>query len=93
MIIDFLDDVFPDVTSAEAAASQPVSQPAEKKKSHGHGLTAAIVVVVLLSLGGFASVAYILWRRRQRNIQQARFIKLFEDDDFLDDELGLKEEL
>jgi hypothetical protein len=92
-----MDDVFPDVTSAEAAASEPVSEPvsepAKKKKSRGHWLTAAIVVFVLLSLGGFAFVAYSLWRRRLRYIQQARFIKLFEDDDFLDDELGLKEEL
>lgn len=85
------------VTSAEVAASEPVSEPvsepAEKKKSRGHWLTAAIVVFVLLSLGGLAFVAYSLWRRRLRDIQQARFIKLFEDDDFLDDELGLKEEL
>lgn len=85
---------FPDVvTSAEGAASEPASEPAGKEKSHGHGLTVAIVVFVLLSLGGFAFVAYSLWRRKQREMQQARFIKLFEDDDFLDDELGLKDEL
>ena len=73
--------------------SEPTSEPSKKEKSHGHGLTVVIVVFVLLSLGGFAFVAYSLWRRKQRQIQQARFIKLFEDDDFLDDELGLKDDL
>ncbi|KAG0568572.1 hypothetical protein KC19_6G029900 [Ceratodon purpureus] len=81
------------VSSAEEAVSEPASEPVEKEKSHGHGLTVAIVLFVLLSLGGFAFVAYTMWRRKQREMQQARFIKLFEDEDFLDDELGLKDDL
>ena len=68
------------------------SEPDEKEGSH-RGLIALIVIFVLLSLGGFGFVAYSQWRRKQRETQQARFIKLFEDDDFLDDELGLKEGL
>lgn len=85
--------VLADVTSSEAVAdSEPASESREKKESH-HGLTVVIVLFSLLSLGGFAFVAYTQWRRKQRETQQARFIKLFEDDDFLDDELGLKEGL
>lgn len=81
------------MTSSEVVAdSEPASESREKKESH-HGLTVVIVLFSLLSLGGFAFVAYTQWRRKQRETQQARFIKLFEDDDFLDDELGLKEGL
>lgn len=78
------------MSSEEVADSEPASGSDEKEESH-HGLTAVIVIFVLLSLGGFGFVAYSQWRRKQRETQQARFIKLFEDDDFLDDELGLKD--
>jgi len=83
------------VTSEEVVAVPEPSgkeEPVEKEESH-RGLTVAIVLFSLLSLGGFAFVAYTHWRRKQRETQQARFIKLFEDDDFLDDELGLKDGL
>ncbi|XP_024399326.1 uncharacterized protein [Physcomitrium patens] len=81
------------VASEEVEAGEPDSGPEKKEKSHGHELIAVIVVFALLSLGGFAFVAYSGWRRKQREMQQARFIKLFESDDFLDDELGLKDDL
>jgi cbb3-type cytochrome oxidase subunit 3 len=70
----------------------PASVPADKAKSHG-GLTAVLVVFILLCLGGLAFVAYSQWRRKQREEQQAVFVKLFEDDDFFDEELGLKDDL
>lgn len=79
------------VTSEEVADSEPAGE-SEDEENH-YGLTAVIVIFVLLSLGGFGFVAYSQWRRKQRETQQARFIKLFEDEDFLDDELGLKEGL
>lgn len=81
-----------DMTSAEVVAdTEPAGVPTEEE-SH-HGLTIAIVLFAILSLGGFAFVVYTRWRRKQRETQQARFIKLFQDDDFLDDELGLKDGL
>jgi hypothetical protein len=88
--------VLADVTAQEVVAdSEPASEPDEKEERHHHhhGLIVAIVLFVLLSLGAFAFVAYTQWRRKQREAQQARFIKLYEDDDFLDDELGLKDGL
>lgn len=81
------------MTSAEVVAdTEPAGVPSEEEESH-HGLTTAIVLFAILSLGGFAFVVFTQWRRKQRETQQARFIKLFEDDDFLDDELGLKDGL
>lgn len=70
----------------------PVSTQSEAEKSY-HGLVAVIVVFVCLCLGALAFVAYSQWRRKQREEQQARFVKLFDDDDFLDEELGLKDGL
>ncbi|XP_024400088.1 uncharacterized protein [Physcomitrium patens] len=74
------------------AADPEFTNEPEKNRTH-HGWTAVIVVFSLLSLAGCAFVAYSQWRRKQRELQQARFIKLFEDDDFLDEELGLKDGL
>lgn len=81
-----------DVADPQEEGVGPASVPADKAKSHG-GLTAVLVVFILLCLGGLAFVAYSQWRRKQREEQQAVFVKLFEDDDFFDEELGLKDDL
>ncbi|EPS58760.1 hypothetical protein M569_16053 [Genlisea aurea] len=55
-------------------------------------VAAAIVVVVILCVG-FMILGSIWfhrwWRMRKRRQQQARFMKLFEDADEMDDELGI----
>lgn len=50
-------------------------------------ISAAVTVVVLL---GFVGV-YKYWQKRKRQKEQARFLKLFEDHDDMEDELGLGE--
>jgi type II secretory pathway pseudopilin PulG len=52
-----------------------------------------IVIGVLSLVGLVALVAFSLWRRKQRQEAQARFVQLFEDDDFLDEEADLKDDL
>ncbi|CAK9200639.1 unnamed protein product [Sphagnum jensenii] len=51
-------------------------------------LAAAILVVT-----GLALLAYMYWRRKQHEAHQARFMELFEDDESLQADLGLKEDL
>ncbi|KAJ4831221.1 hypothetical protein Tsubulata_005504 [Turnera subulata] len=47
----------------------------------------SVLVSIVLLLGIFA--AYKHWQKRKRQQDQARFLKLFEDGDELEDELGL----
>ncbi|KAL8138258.1 hypothetical protein V2J09_004259 [Rumex salicifolius] len=47
---------------------------------------ASIVAVVVVSVAAFK-----YWQKKKRQQEQARFLKLFEEDDDMDDELGLKE--
>ena len=54
-----------------------------------------IAVVVLLSVLGSTILiigvvgAYKYWQKKKREQDQARFLKLFEDGDDIEDELGL----
>ncbi|KAL3696221.1 hypothetical protein R1sor_010297 [Riccia sorocarpa] len=70
-----------------------VDEEEEKGEDHRVAVISLILVLVLLFLVGLAVVAYMNWRRKQRADQQARFMKMFEDDNDLDAELGLKDYL
>ena len=60
-------------------------------KRKGRNMVLVILVTVLVSIvsiiGGV--IAYRYWRRKRREQDRARFLKLFEDDDEIEDELGL----
>ncbi|CAH9140070.1 unnamed protein product [Cuscuta epithymum] len=45
----------------------------------------------LLALVGFAVVLFKIWQKKRRQEQQARFLKLFEEDDDLEVELGIRD--
>lgn len=47
----------------------------------------SVVVSTVFILGGVA--AYKYWQKKKREQDQAQFLKLFEDGDDLEDELGL----
>lgn len=49
-------------------------------------LICALVSIVLV-LG--AATAYKFWKKKKRQHEQARFLKLFEEDDDIEDELGI----
>ncbi|CAH1441927.1 unnamed protein product [Lactuca virosa] len=62
--------------------------------NEGHGVQWYIVIIVvsivgsiLLMMGVF--VAYKYWLKRKRQQEQARFLKLFEEEDDIEDDLGL----
>lgn len=49
------------------------------------GITALVSVVLVLG----AVASYKFWQRRKRLQEQARFLRLFEEDDEIADELGI----
>ena len=61
-------------------------------KSGGHStLTFMIVFLCIISFIAILFVGYKFWQRKKREEQQARFIKLFEEDEDLETELGLRD--
>lgn len=66
---------------------------ASKSKDGGHGLHWVIVALIsilasILVIFGLAA-AYKFWQKKKRQKEQARFLKLFEDTDDIEDELGI----
>lgn len=67
------------------------STPAAHRKGKGMHVALVIMISVLVStvlLIGLVA-AYKYWQKRKREEEQARFLKLFEDGDDIEDELGL----
>lgn len=60
----------------------------------GHGMQWTIIIIVIsiaastIFIAGLV-VAYKYWQKRKRQQDQARFLKLFEDTDDVEDELGI----
>ncbi|KAF5747546.1 hypothetical protein HS088_TW05G00269 [Tripterygium wilfordii] len=75
--------------TVDAAASNSDSG----SHSRGKGMHIVLVILIIslvttvLVLG--AVVAYKYWQKKRREQEQARFLKLFEDGDDIEDELGL----
>ncbi|XP_061366657.1 uncharacterized protein LOC133309831 isoform X2 [Gastrolobium bilobum] len=67
--------------------------PADGSHHDGKGMHVAVVVLLsllvsaILILGGVG--AYKYWQKKKREQDQARFLKLFEEGDDIEDELGL----
>lgn len=62
-----------------------------KSSSISTGLEVLIVLLVLAAVVGFSVFLFKLWQKKKRQEQQARFLKLFEDDDELEVELGIRD--
>lgn len=65
--------------------------PAAHRKGRGMHVALVIMISVLVStvlLVGLVA-AYKYWQKKKREHEQARFLKLFEDGDDIEDELGL----
>ncbi|XP_010504112.1 PREDICTED: uncharacterized protein LOC104781207 [Camelina sativa] len=68
----------------------------EKEGDKGGMRPAIVVLIVVLVLGVVTVgllVGYKYWRKKKRQQEQARFLKLFEDGDEIEDELGLENTL
>lgn len=53
--------------------------------------TVLIVCITLAAVGGLSFFLYKLWQKKKRDEQYARLLKLFEQDDELELELGLRD--
>ncbi|KAK4708544.1 hypothetical protein R3W88_029469 [Solanum pinnatisectum] len=66
-----------------------------KGKSHSSkistGVRLVIVCLGILASVGFCYVLFKIWQKKKREEQQARLLKLFEEDDDLEVELGIRD--
>ncbi|OMP03617.1 hypothetical protein COLO4_10313 [Corchorus olitorius] len=78
----------PDCTSLPAA-----SNTATEKHDDDNRLHVAIVILISVAISTVTIIAlvaaYKYWQKKKRQQEQARFLKLFEDGDDIEDELGL----
>lgn len=65
----------------------------EEKRGMHPAIVLLIVVLVLGVVGAGLLVGYKYWRKKKRQQEQARFLKLFEDGDEMEDELELQNTL
>ncbi|XP_062153798.1 uncharacterized protein LOC133861982 [Alnus glutinosa] len=78
-------------------ASDPSNSENENKAaSHGTssgsvGIKVAIVCLGVVAVLGFSVLLFKIWQRKKREEQHARLLKLFEDDDELEVELGIRD--
>ncbi|KAE9599377.1 hypothetical protein Lal_00044011 [Lupinus albus] len=71
----------------------PGSKDASKTEAHAHN-TSSIILIVLIVLFVLSLLSFLLfklWRKKKREEQYARLLKLFEEDDELELELGLRD--
>eukprot|EP00250_Pteridium_aquilinum_P013987 c21707_g1_i1 orf=595-1278(-) len=78
--------------------AKPAVEPAAPEGSDDEISTkrysALVIMLVFFGMVAFVAllyVGYIRWQQKKREEQQARFIKLFEDDEDLEMELGLRD--
>ncbi|KAI4364130.1 hypothetical protein MLD38_020261 [Melastoma candidum] len=71
--------------------SEPKTNHAAPGKHRGMPVVLIIIISAAVSTVFIAGlvVAYKYWKKKRREHEQARFLKLFEDDDDIEDELGL----
>ncbi|CAH8326581.1 unnamed protein product [Eruca vesicaria subsp. sativa] len=66
-----------------------------KAESHtssgGTGTKVILILVGLVAVAVFSFFLYRLWQKKKRDEQYARLLKLFEEDDELEVELGLRD--
>ncbi|VAH19334.1 unnamed protein product [Triticum turgidum subsp. durum] len=81
------------IVCMETSQSQPgLADDASKDESKGH--TGQTVLFVLLGIGAAGLLSFFLfkyWQKKKREEQHARLLKLFEEDDDIEVELGLRD--
>lgn len=61
------------------------------KSSRSNGSVVILVVVMLVAVALFSFFLFKFWQKKKREEQYARLLKLFEEDDDLELELGLRD--
>ncbi|OMO92294.1 hypothetical protein COLO4_17708 [Corchorus olitorius] len=83
--IQFISGISDDSTSSKNSS---------KTKSNASSNTGTKVVLILLGLAALGLISFLLfkfWQKKKRDEQYARLLKLFEEDDELEVELGLRD--
>ncbi|CAL8107351.1 unnamed protein product [Prunus armeniaca] len=76
------------------ANDPPSPKNGNKASSSSSGSVALKAVIVLLGVAavlGFCVFLFKIWQKKKREEQHARLLKLFEDDDELEVELGIRD--
>lgn len=77
---------------ADSSSTSDDKNAAPKKSSGGSTwLQVVLVCLGLVAVGAFSVFLFKLWQRKKREEQHARLLKLFEQDDELEVELGLRD--
>ncbi|CAH9082221.1 unnamed protein product [Cuscuta europaea] len=79
-------------------SSDDPSRPRNEKKADGHtssnksaGYRALMICAGLVAVAGLSFFLFKFWQKKRREEQYARLLKLFEEDDELEMELGLRD--
>lgn len=83
-----LSNVFVGLGDEPSSSSKNATDEARHKSS---GEEVLIVLLGLVAVVAFSAFLFKLWRKKKRREQQARFLRLFEDDDELEIELGIRD--
>ena len=78
------------------ANDSPSTKDENNAGSHGAsgssvGIKIVIVCLGLVAVFAFAVLLFKIWQKKKREEQHARLLKLFEDDDELEVELGIRD--
>ncbi|XP_047339112.1 uncharacterized protein LOC124942621 [Impatiens glandulifera] len=63
----------------------------KKSKSTGNGSMIAVILLVTVAALALSFFLFKIWQKKKRDEQYARLLKLFEEDDELELELGLQD--
>ncbi|CAH9108504.1 unnamed protein product [Cuscuta europaea] len=74
-------------SSEPSNSGTKASNHSSKKSSTVIGLTVCLGVIVVIV--GAAVIIFKIWQKKRREVQHARLLKLFEEDDDLNEELGI----
>ncbi|KAL3620806.1 hypothetical protein CASFOL_035718 [Castilleja foliolosa] len=89
----FLSSFFLLCVSAYSDDSSSTPKNGTKPESHGgsKGSKIALICLALLAVGLLSFFLFRFWQKKKREEQYARLLKLFEEDDELEVELGLRD--
>lgn len=96
-VISSLNKLFNNFCVFEGLADDPSNskdvKKAERHDTHGNMIGIRIVIICLGLVAGAAFSVFLfkIWQKKKREEQHARLLKLFEDDDELEVELGIRD--
>ncbi|KAJ6928066.1 hypothetical protein NC651_011924 [Populus alba x Populus x berolinensis] len=83
--------MFPGISDDSSGAKNGTKADPHAASKNNDGPEIAIVFVFVVAIGFFAFFLFKFWQKKKREEQYARLLKLFEEDDELEVELGLRD--